>query len=121
MFRNSLTLIFNGWGLSAFVQESNNKPRDRSNRIKTGNWKLELKFGTWNIRTLYEAGAMRELVEELESYKMFGITRSEIGGRGHNKEVTNNNYFKWKKRKRSQTWNWFHNTRFNHTPDKRVH
>lgn len=54
----------------------------RLNGKKTGNWKSDLKFGTWNMRTLYKAGVMKELVEEVERYIIKclakSFTKSEI-------------------------------------------
>lgn len=31
---------------------------------------LETRFGTWNIRILYKARALKNIVEEIETYKV---------------------------------------------------
>lgn len=51
-----------------FVQDSYNKPRTRVYGKTTGNWKTELFWGTWNVRSLHKSGAALDLVKELEKY-----------------------------------------------------
>lgn len=52
-----------------YVQESN-KSRNRLNGKKIGNWKSYFKCGTWNDRILYKAREMKELMEDIERYKI---------------------------------------------------
>ncbi|PNF34140.1 hypothetical protein B7P43_G01150 [Cryptotermes secundus] len=40
-------------------------PLDKRPRLK----KMEMKFGTWNVRSLYRAGSLRAVAEELLKYK----------------------------------------------------
>jgi hypothetical protein len=32
--------------------------------------KMDLRFGTWNIRSMYRAGSLRTVVEEVSKYKL---------------------------------------------------
>jgi len=52
------------------VQESNILPRDRVTESRLENWKSALRFGTWNIRTLYQPGAALTLVKEFNKYRL---------------------------------------------------
>ena len=52
-------------------------------RPKKRNSNLVLKFGTWNIRTLLQAGAMISIAEEIEKYKMNVVALQEIRWKGN--------------------------------------
>jgi hypothetical protein len=36
----------------------------------TKQWKKDMRFGTWNVRSLYRVGAIKSVVGELEKYKI---------------------------------------------------
>lgn len=42
------------------------------------NWKSALRFGTWNIRTLFKPGAFRTLVDEVEKYRLGIVALQEL-------------------------------------------
>ncbi|KAF0757632.1 Uncharacterized protein FWK35_00030247, partial [Aphis craccivora] len=78
------------WGLSdgsilvkkPYVVNLLTKPRIVDNNgilCGTRNGKLlETRFGTWNIRTLYKAGVLKNIVEEIEKYKVPIVAIQEI-------------------------------------------
>ena len=51
---------------------------------RTGKTK-ELKIGTWNIRTLYRAGAVNNLEKEISRYKLDVVAIQEVRWTGHGK------------------------------------
>lgn len=55
------------------------KPRnyDDINGILTGN-NMEIKIGTWNIRTLYKPGALKNITDEIKKYKISLVAIQEI-------------------------------------------
>jgi len=61
-----------------YVQDSNNKPRDRFDGNKKGNWKSELLYGTWNVRSLYKPRATLDLVTKVEKNKIKCVALQEI-------------------------------------------
>ena len=60
------------------VQEQTNLPRDRVFGKSTGKRKKDLLFGTWNVRTLYKSGAVHNIVNEVEKYKIKLTALQEI-------------------------------------------
>jgi len=60
------------------VQEQTNLPRDRVFGKSTGKRKKDLLFGTWNVRTLYKSGAVHNIVNEVEKYKVKLTALQEI-------------------------------------------
>lgn len=42
------------------------------------NWKPALRFGTWNIRTLFKPDAFRTSVDEVENYRLGIVALQEI-------------------------------------------
>ncbi|VVC38783.1 Endonuclease/exonuclease/phosphatase [Cinara cedri] len=62
------------------VEESNILPRDRIKESRLENWKSALRFGTWNIRTLYQPGAALTLVKEFNKHSQCDNCRQ--GGTG---------------------------------------
>jgi len=45
---------------------------------KTGKRKKELSFGTWNVRTPFKSGAVHNIVNEVEKYKVKLTSLQEI-------------------------------------------
>jgi hypothetical protein len=41
-------------------------------------WKKDMRSGTWNVRSLYRAGAMKSVVGELEKYKLGLVGVQEV-------------------------------------------
>ncbi|VVC33729.1 Endonuclease/exonuclease/phosphatase [Cinara cedri] len=55
-----------------------NLPRDRVFGKLTGKWKKDSSFGTWNVRTLFKSGAVHNIVNEVEKYKVKLTALQEI-------------------------------------------
>lgn len=49
-------------------------------------WNNGLRFGTWNIRTLYRAGALQTLTNELKRYRMDIVALQEIRWTGNGEQ-----------------------------------
>jgi exonuclease III len=47
-----------------------------------------MRIATWNVRTLYRAGAMREMVKEMDKYKIDICALQEIRWKGQKTELT---------------------------------
>jgi hypothetical protein len=45
---------------------------------------MDMRFGTWNVRSLYRAGSLRTVVEEISKYKsdLVGVQEVRWGGGG---------------------------------------
>jgi exonuclease III len=45
---------------------------------------MDMRFGTWNVRSLYRAGSLRTVAEEVSKYKLdlLGIQEVRWGGGG---------------------------------------
>jgi exonuclease III len=45
---------------------------------------MDMRFGTWNVRSLYTAGSLRTVAEEVSKYKLdlLGIQEVRWGGGG---------------------------------------
>jgi exonuclease III len=41
-------------------------------------WKIEKRFGTWNVRSLYRTGSLKTVVRELGKYKLDFVDVQEI-------------------------------------------
>lgn len=66
-------------------EEKKDKRKDLTVRTRKGKRIDELILGTWNVRTLYEAGRLKVLKEQMEKYKI-GITAlQEIRWKGSEK------------------------------------
>ncbi|KAF0714277.1 ribosome biogenesis protein TSR3 isoform X1, partial [Aphis craccivora] len=74
---NSPTLVL-GDRSGLALQESNILPRDRVTESRLENCKSALRFGTWNIRTLYQPGAALTLVKEFNKYRLEILAIQEI-------------------------------------------
>jgi hypothetical protein len=45
--------------------------------------KIDMRFGTWNVRSMYRADLLREVAEEISKYKLHVVGAQEvIWGRG---------------------------------------
>jgi exonuclease III len=46
--------------------------------------KMDMRFGTWNVKSLYGAGSLRTVVEEISKYKLdlVGVQEVRWGGGG---------------------------------------
>jgi hypothetical protein len=46
--------------------------------------KMDMRFGTWNVRSMYRAGSLRAVAEEISKYKLDGVGVQEVrwGGGG---------------------------------------
>jgi len=51
---------------------------------------MELRIGTWNIRTLYKPGALKIITEEVEKYKIPLVAVQEIRWTGEGNIRSNN-------------------------------
>ncbi|XP_029344207.1 uncharacterized protein LOC115033855 [Acyrthosiphon pisum] len=60
--------------------ESNiNLPRNCGSKdFRLENWKSALRFGTWNVRTLFKPGAVGTVVKEIERYKLGVVALQEM-------------------------------------------
>jgi hypothetical protein len=45
-------------------------------------WKKDMRFDTWNVRSLYWVGAIKSVVGELEKYKLDLVGVQEVGRGG---------------------------------------
>jgi hypothetical protein len=39
---------------------------------------MDMRFGTWNIRSMYRVGALRMVVEEISKYKLYLVGAQEV-------------------------------------------
>jgi exonuclease III len=61
-------------------------------------WKRDMRFGTWNVRSLYRVGAIKSVVGELEKCKLDLVGIQEV--RWERGEISNSRQlyiFLWKK------------------------
>lgn len=49
-----------------------------SKDFRLENWKSALRFGTWNVRTLFKPGAVGTVVKEIERYKLGVVALQEM-------------------------------------------
>jgi len=54
----------------------------KQSRLRNKDMKMVMRFGTWNVRTLLQAGNMNMIVKEAERYKMDAIVLQEICWKG---------------------------------------
>jgi hypothetical protein len=40
--------------------------------------KMNMRFGTWNIRSMYRAGSLRAVAEEISKYKLDLVGEQEV-------------------------------------------
>ena len=77
-----------GAGLTALSCENQNVAKNSVNETGPPSWKrltmrskemnMVMQFGTWNVRTLLQAGNMNAIAEEAERYKMDAVPLQEI-------------------------------------------
>jgi exonuclease III len=41
-------------------------------------WKMDMRFGTWNVRSLYRSGSMKMVARELGKYKLDLVGIQEV-------------------------------------------
>jgi exonuclease III len=41
-------------------------------------WKIDMKFGTWNVRSLYRSGSLKTVARELGKYKLDLVGVQEV-------------------------------------------
>jgi exonuclease III len=52
-----------------------------------------MRFGTWNVRSLYRVGAIKSVVEELEKYKLDLAGVQEVRWKGEGYQTVDNYTF----------------------------
>jgi exonuclease III len=57
------------------------------------NGKKDVRFGTWNVRSLYRAGAIKSVVGELEKYKFDLVGVQEVRWEGEGYQTVDNYTF----------------------------
>jgi hypothetical protein len=58
---------------------SRTKPRTRTDSlVQLQQRKKDMRFGTWNVRSLYRAGSLTAAVKELASYKLYLMGMQEV-------------------------------------------
>jgi len=50
----------------------------KQSRLRNKDMNMVMRFGTWNVRTLLQAGNMNMIAEEAERYKMDVVALQEI-------------------------------------------
>jgi hypothetical protein len=53
-------------------------------------WKKDMRFGTWNVRSLYRVGAIKSVVGELEKYKLDLEVVQEVRWEGEGYQTVDN-------------------------------
>jgi hypothetical protein len=43
---------------------------------------MDMRFGTWNVRSMYRAGSLRAIAEEISKYKLDLVGVQEVRGDG---------------------------------------
>jgi hypothetical protein len=43
---------------------------------------MDMRFGTWNVRSMYTAGSLRAVGEEISKYKLEVVGVQEVSGDG---------------------------------------
>jgi hypothetical protein len=61
-------------------------------------WKKDLRFGTWNVRSLCRLGAIRSVVGELEKYKLDLVAVQEVRWEREGYQTADNYTFFYGKR-----------------------
>jgi exonuclease III len=52
-----------------------------------------MRFGTWNVRSLYRVGAIKSVVGELEKYKLDLVGEQEVRWEGEGYQTADNYTF----------------------------
>jgi len=53
-------------------------PSRKQFRLRNKGMDMVMRFGTWNVRTVLQAGNMNIIAEEVERYKMDVVTLQQI-------------------------------------------
>jgi hypothetical protein len=53
--------------------------------------KMDMRFGTWNVRSMYRAGSLKEVAEEISKYKL-----DLVGDRWSDRADKRKYIFQWK-------------------------
>jgi hypothetical protein len=64
--------------------------------VRTMHWKNDMRFDTWNVRSLYRVGAMKSVVGELEKYKLDLVGVQEVRWEGERSKSRQLYIFLWK-------------------------
>ena len=60
--------------------------------VRPKQWKSDMRFGTWNIRSLYRAGSLTPAARELRKYRLGSVgvqeVRSNTGGNVRTEDYT---------------------------------
>jgi len=56
-------------------------------------WKKDMRFGTWNVRSLYRKGAMKLVVGELQKYKLDFMGVKDVRWEGEGYQTVDNYTF----------------------------
>jgi hypothetical protein len=56
-------------------------------------WKKDMRFGTWNVRSLCRVGAIKSVVGELEKYKLDLVRVQEVRWEGEGYQTADNYTF----------------------------
>jgi len=63
---------------------------------------MDMRFGTWNVRTRYRAGSLRAAAKELARNKLDLVGAQEVRWeKGGTVRAENLNFFLWKRRRKS--------------------
>jgi hypothetical protein len=59
--------------------------------------KMDMRFGTWNVRSMYRAGSLRAVAEKISKYKLefVGVQEVRWGG-GGTESAGEYTFFLWK-------------------------
>jgi exonuclease III len=58
---------------------------------------MDMKFGTWNVRSLYMAGSLETVSRELARYKTDLVGAQEVRWEGGGTEPAGEHIFLWKR------------------------
>jgi hypothetical protein len=58
--------------------------------------KMDMRFGTWNVRSLYRAGSFMTVVKEISIYKLDLVGVQVIWDRGVTEPAGEYTFFLWK-------------------------
>jgi exonuclease III len=59
--------------------------------------KMDMRFGTWNVRSMYRAGSLRAVAEEISKYKLDFVGVQEVRWSGGGTEPTGDYTFSYGK------------------------
>jgi hypothetical protein len=59
---------------------------------------MDIRFGTWNVRSMYRAGSLRAVAEEISKYKLHLVGVQEVRWDGGGTEPAEYTFFYGKKK-----------------------